>query len=100
MPCRDRAPISPAVARYLVDAFRAEVPTGDATPLTDRETELLRALSAGLTYSEVADKMGISRHTVHSHAKKIYDKLHARGRSQAVRKARLSGLFDPPVSGS
>jgi DNA-binding NarL/FixJ family response regulator len=95
-----RAPISPAVARYLVDAFRAEVPTGDATPLTDRETELLRALAAGLTYADVADRLGISRHTVHSHAKKIYDKLHARGRTQAVRKARLSGMFDPPVSGS
>jgi two-component system NarL family response regulator len=95
-----RAPISPAVARYLVDAFRAEVPAGDATPLTDRETELLRALAAGLTYADVADRLGISRHTVHSHAKKIYDKLHARGRTQAVRKARLSGMFDPPVSGS
>jgi two-component system NarL family response regulator len=93
-----RAPISPAVARYLVDAFRADVPTGDATPLTDRETELLRALAAGLTYSEVAESMGISRHTVHSHAKKIYDKLHASGRTQAVRRARLSGMFDPPVS--
>lgn len=39
--------------------------------------------------------MGISRHTVHSHAKKIYDKLHARGRTQAIRKAKLSGLLDP-----
>ena len=37
----------------------------------------------------------ISRHTVHSHAKKIYDKLHARGRTQAIRKAKLSGLLDP-----
>ena len=95
-----RAPISPAVARYLVDAFRADVSTGDVTPLTDREAELLGGLAAGLTYSEVADKMGISRHTVHSHAKKIYDKLHARGRSQAVRMARLSGMLDPSVSDS
>jgi len=95
-----RAPISPAVARYLVDAFRADVSTGDVTPLTDREAELLGALAAGLTYSEVADRMGISRHTVHSHAKKIYDKLHARGRAQAVRMARLSGMLDPSVSDS
>jgi DNA-binding NarL/FixJ family response regulator len=42
-----RAPISPAVARYFVEAFRAEVPAGDVKPLTDREIELLRALAAG-----------------------------------------------------
>ena len=92
-----RAPISPAVARYLVEAFRTEVPAGDIKPLTDRETELLRALAAGLTYADVADRMGISRHTVHSHAKKIYDKLHANGCAQAIRKATLSGLLDPPA---
>ena len=91
-----RAPISPAVARYFVEAFRAEVPAADAKPLTARETELLRALADGLTYADVADRMGISRHTVHTHAKKIYDKLHARGRTQAIRTARLSGMLDPP----
>ena len=90
-----RAPISPAVARYFVEAFRAEVPAGDVKPLTDREIELLRALADGLTYADVADRMGISRHTVHSHAKKIYDKLHAHGRTQAIRTAKLSGLLDP-----
>jgi len=84
------------VARYFVEAFRTEVPAGDITPLTDRETELLGALAAGLTYAEVADQLGISRHTVHSHAKNIYDKLHAGGRTQAIRKAKLTGLFDPP----
>lgn len=92
-----RAPISPAVARYFVEAFRAEVPAGDVKPLTDREIELLRALADGLTYADVADRLGISRHTVHSHAKKIYDKLHAHGRTQAIRTAKLSGLLDPPA---
>jgi DNA-binding NarL/FixJ family response regulator len=92
-----RAPISPAVARYFVEAFREEVPAGDVKPLTDRETELLRALATGLTYADVANRMGISRHTVHTHAKKIYDKLHAHGRTQAVRTAKLSGLLDPPA---
>lgn len=91
-----RAPISPAVARYLVEAFRTEVPAGHVKPLTDRETELLKALADGLTYANVAERMGISRHTVHSHAKKIYDKLHARGSAQAIRQAKLSGFLDPP----
>ena len=92
-----RAPISPAVARYFVEAFRAEVPAGDVKPLSDRETELLRALADGLTYADVAEQLGISRHTVHSHAKKIYDKLHASSRTQAIRTAKLSGLLDPPA---
>jgi DNA-binding CsgD family transcriptional regulator len=41
--------------------------------------------------------MGISRHTVHTHAKNIYHKLHASGRTQAIRTAKLSGLLDPPA---
>jgi DNA-binding NarL/FixJ family response regulator len=92
-----RAPISPAVARYFVEAFRAEVPAGHVKPLTDREKDLLGSLAAGLTYAEVAERMGISRHTVHTHAKNIYQKLHASGRTQAIRTAKLSGLLDPPA---
>ena len=92
-----RAPISPAVARYFVEAFRAEVPAGHVKPLTDREKDLLGSLAAGLTYAEVAERMGISRHTVHTHAKNIYHKLHASGRTQAIRTAKLSGLLDPPA---
>jgi DNA-binding NarL/FixJ family response regulator len=92
-----RSPISPAVARYSVEVFRAEVPGGDVKLLSERETELLAALAAGLTYADVVDRLGISRHTVHTHAKKIYEKLHARGPAQAIRKAKVSGLLDPPV---
>jgi DNA-binding CsgD family transcriptional regulator len=85
------------VARYFVEAFRAEVPAGHVKPLTDREKDLLGSLAAGLTYAEVAERMGISRHTVHTHAKNIYHKLHASGRTQAIRTAKLSGLLDPPA---
>lgn len=89
-----RTPVSPAVARYLVEAFRAAAPGDAITPLTARETELLTALAEGLTYNEVATRLGISRHTVHTHAKTIYGKLHAHGREQAIRTARLSGVLD------
>ena len=41
------------------------------------------------------DRMGISRHTVHTHAKNVYHKLYASGRTQVIRKAKLSGLLDP-----
>jgi two-component system NarL family response regulator len=90
-----RAPISPAVARYFVEAFRAEVPSAAVRPLTERERELLASLADGLTYAEVAARMAISRHTVHTHVKTIYDKLHAHGRDQAVRTAKITGVLDP-----
>jgi DNA-binding NarL/FixJ family response regulator len=90
-----RAPVSPTVARYFVEAFRSEVPSAAVKPLTERERELLGSLADGLTYAEVGARMGISRHTVHTHVKTIYDKLHARGRDQAVRTAKITGVLDP-----
>jgi len=44
-------------------------------PLTKRETEVLRLLTQGLLNKEIADKLGISLHTVISHRKNIISKL-------------------------
>jgi LuxR family maltose regulon positive regulatory protein len=56
--------------------------------LSERELEVLRLLAEGLTNQQIADKLFISLHTAKVHVHRILDKLDARGRSQAVSRAR------------
>lgn len=86
------APMTPRIARMVVREFQEEG-TGDPEILTRREKEILLSLGRGLTYKEVADAFSISPHTVHSHIKKIYEKLQAKDRREALRKANRIGLL-------
>ena len=62
-------------------------------PLTDRETDVLDLLAEGLSNQRIAERLGISPHTVKFHIASIYDKLDARTRTQAVRHALDRGLL-------
>lgn len=87
-------PISPLVARHLIAQFHETDAAPSVTPgedLTSRELEVLRSFTHGNTYDEIADNMGISRHTVHTHIRKIYSKLHVNSRKQALRQALKRG---------
>lgn len=64
-------------------------------PLTERETDVLRLLSGGLSNKEIAYRLGISPITVRNHTVNIYDKLHVESRRQAVSKAQQLGLLRP-----
>jgi two-component system NarL family response regulator len=61
--------------------------------LTPREKEILMELEKGFTYKELAEKLSISHHTIHSHIKKIYEKLHAKSRRDALTTARKKGII-------
>lgn len=63
-------------------------------PLTDRELEILRLLSAGLTNQEIADKLIVSLGTVKAHNHNIFSKLDVSSRTQALRRAQELGLVD------
>jgi two-component system NarL family response regulator len=95
---RGISPISPAIARYLIEEFHPAEnrDLGEDRSLTARETQLLELLAQGFIYKEIATKLGISTHTVHGHVKKIYGKLHAVNRSEALRKAASLGYLTPP----
>jgi LuxR family transcriptional regulator, maltose regulon positive regulatory protein len=62
--------------------------------LTAAELRLLPMLPTHLSFPEIAAQMFLSRHTVKSHAKSIYQKLGACSRSQAVSRLRDLGLLD------
>jgi len=83
------APISPSVALKIISMFRHHVaPVKNAEPgLSDRESEILRHLTKGLSYKMVADACSISIDTVRFHIKNIYEKLHVHSVSEAVAKA-------------
>ena len=86
------SPMTAGIARQVVQSFKAQPRAGTAAEalpdLTDREHEVLRLLTEGCLYKEIAEKMGLSWHTVHNHIRHIYEKLHVRSRAQAVAKAR------------
>jgi DNA-binding NarL/FixJ family response regulator len=62
-------------------------------PLTPREAEVLQGIARGRSNRSVADLLGIGAGTVKTHLKRIYGKLYARNRTEAVALARTKGLL-------
>jgi len=87
------APMTSALARKVVDAFRKQsTPTAstlsEANPetseLAPREREILDLLAQGFSYKEIADRINVSFATVHTYVLRIYKKLHVRSKNAAV----------------
>lgn len=62
--------------------------------LTDRELEILKGVVDDLTERQIGENLFISHHTVRTHIKNIYKKLHVNTRASAVRLAITKGLVD------
>ena len=77
------SPMSAAIARRVITSFRI----APSSPLSERETEILARLCEGENYKVIADALFVSGHTVRSHIKNIYKKLHVNSRAEAVTKA-------------
>jgi DNA-binding NarL/FixJ family response regulator len=102
------SPISPSIARRVLARFRvsasasspvapaaASTPPAAAepSPLTERETEILRLTAKGLSFETIGELVDISPHTVVAHVKKIYRKLAVHSRGEAVYEASQMGLL-------
>jgi DNA-binding NarL/FixJ family response regulator len=102
------SPMSPIIARRLLQRLRrspliadpalAKAPSrpaldAEAPTLTERETEILALISRGYTYSEVANLLSVSIHTIQTHIKHLYGKLSVHSRSEAVFEASKMGLL-------
>jgi DNA-binding CsgD family transcriptional regulator len=61
--------------------------------ITPRELEILQLIAAGLSNREIAEKLFVSENTVKTHSGRLFDKLQARRRTQAVQIAKEAGLI-------
>ncbi|MBS1736640.1 MAG: response regulator transcription factor [Bacteroidetes bacterium] len=85
------SPMSNEIARKVVNAFQKNIEYIDTKEkLSAREKEVLKWLSKGFSYKEIAAKLFISLETVRTHISNIYKKLHACNKAQAIRKAGLN----------
>ena len=61
--------------------------------ITARELEILGLIAAGLSNREIADKLFVSENTVKTHSSRLFDKLGARRRTQAVQIGKTARLI-------
>jgi DNA-binding NarL/FixJ family response regulator len=81
------SPMTSNIARRVVQAFHREDATvPESAKLSQREREVLELLARGFLYKEIMDSLNISRGTLNTYVRRIYEKLHVRSRSQAVAK--------------
>lgn len=73
-------------------AFDGNPAARAALGITERESEVLLEIAAGHSGKEIARRLNLSPNTVKSHTMRLYEKLQARRRTEAVRKARELGL--------
>ena len=95
------SPISPRIARQILLRFRPidaeprqpETPAPLASPLSPREREALELITKGFSYDEIADLMQVSRNTVMTFVRRIYQKLEVRSKAEAIYEARNHGIL-------
>jgi DNA-binding NarL/FixJ family response regulator len=89
--------LDPAVARHVIDAAlpvrRSRTPAA-VDGLTAREAEVLTLIASGLSNAEIAAHLVVSEGTVKSHINRIFAKINARDRAQAVAYAYQRGLAE------
>ena len=78
----------PAQTPFTLDRVRL-----DALGITQRELEILQLIADGLSNREIAERLFVSENTVKTHSSRLFDKLNARRRTQAVQTAREQRLI-------
>jgi DNA-binding CsgD family transcriptional regulator len=87
VPVRVEVPVR-ASAPFAVNTARLE-----QLGITPRELEILEAIAAGLSTREIAEKLFVSENTVKTHSSRLFDKLSAKRRTQAVQIGKEAGLI-------
>jgi DNA-binding NarL/FixJ family response regulator len=87
-----RSVLDPAIARQLMARLSGREPA-PVEALTDRELEVLRLAAHGFTNKAIGVQLSISDRTVQGHLAKVFAKLHAASRTEAVMRAVSLGLI-------
>lgn len=88
------------ISGKIVDSYVQKIrapdhsPVGPASPLSERELDILRLLASGFTFREVGDQLFISPRTVESHRNNIMAKLNLQTFADLVRYAVRNGLIE------
>jgi len=85
---RKKAPSLAPPPSFAVDSQRLA-----ETGITPRELEILGLMAAGLSNREIAERLFVSENTVKTHSSRLFDKLGARRRTQAVQLAKQARLI-------
>ncbi|HTW38573.1 MAG TPA: response regulator transcription factor [Steroidobacteraceae bacterium] len=93
------SPISPSIARILLNRARAPHKAEDSraaleSELAERELEILGLVAKGFNFPEISRLLAISNNTVKTHIYRIYRKLSVHSRGEAVFEAKKLGLLD------
>ena len=78
---------------HVTGPFQRNEPRVEQLGITARELEILEAIAAGLSTREIAERLFVSENTVKTHTARLFDKLSARRRTQAVQRAKEEGLI-------
>ena len=84
--------MTPSIALRVMQSFQPKTKPALTFNLTNRETEVLRLLSEGMSYKMIAAEMDISYFTVNAHIRKIYQKLQVNSSAEAVSLALKTGI--------
>lgn len=85
------SPMTPRVARRVLEMFTRLAPQRAAQPLSPRQRQVIELMAEGLTNKQIAAQLSLSVHTVVEHVGDIYGKLHVNTRAGAVANAVRSG---------
>ncbi|MGZ4000892.1 MAG: response regulator [Mucilaginibacter sp.] len=82
-------PMSRKIAKMVVKSFEKN----NDSPLSRRETEILKLVAEGKKRNEICDQLFIEKDTVKSHMRNIYSKLQVSSRAEAIKVARTNKLI-------
>jgi DNA-binding NarL/FixJ family response regulator len=86
------AVIHPQLTKTFIEEAQAATDEPRPAPLSKREREILQKVADGATTRQVASELGVSPHTVKTHLERIFEKLGANDRAQAVAIAIRTGI--------
>lgn len=87
------APMSPKIARRVIVEMQDSTGAPDDELLSRREKDILTGIAMGRSYKDLGQALSISPNTIHTHIKRIYEKLQAASRADALQKARELGVI-------